>query len=382
MMRFRANGTRNVSALIRALCALLLSISLWKLFAPSAASTAFLHTPTTKRVGYLDNTKRLHTTHRQRRIASIARSAVFSVIAEEVNHRPGFFFGEVFIIVILSAAFEKAEDWLRRKLRQSGDFTGGEILDALFREITILGFIGLLLFVLTHLLPEDSPLIYLGSDEYNILPETFEYVHMATFLLLVVLLFQGFAVLRISRETADTWADYESTRAFGTNPLSMESLLISEGYLERKISESPDKSALDEPKMELLMLKPFSYGDTVIERASLRRKYIHKLIMWRAVRHGFLFEGTQSELLTSEGVIPGLFSFEVFLEQQLGQIAAWMHRMAQKALTTLSIEIVLCSQLFLDALIVLHGQSSDKVQEDKQTIHPCWGAVVWIFPET
>lgn len=257
----------------------------------------------------------------------VARSAVFSVIAEEVNSRPGFFFGEVFIIVILSAGFEKAETWLRQKLKASGDFTGGEILDALFREITILGFIGLLLFVLTHLLPEDSPLIYLGADEYNILPETFEYVHMATFLLLVVLLFQGFAVLRISRETAETWADYESARAFGTSLVSIESLLISEGYLERSnFTESgqnePTESS-ESNKTELRMLKPFTYGSTVFERASLRRKYIHKLIMWRAVRHGFLFEGAQSELLVSEGVIPSLFSFEVFLEKQLGQIVPW-----------------------------------------------------------
>lgn len=68
------------------------------------------------------------------------------------------------------------------------------------------------------------------------------------------------------------------------------------------------------------MVKEFGYGDNVIERALLRRKYVHKLVMWRAVRHGFLFEGAQSDLLTSEGVIPGLFSFEVFLEQQLSQI--------------------------------------------------------------
>lgn len=47
---------------------------------------------------------------------------------------------------------------------------------------------------------------------------------------------------------------------------------------------------------------------------------VHKLVMWRAVRHGFLFQGPQSELLAQEGVVPGLFSFETFLEQQLGQI--------------------------------------------------------------
>ena len=246
----------------------------------------------------------------------VSRAAVFSVLAEEVNHRPAFFFGEVFIIVVLSAGFEKAEKWLRERLKTSGDYTGRKILDALFREITILGFIGLLLFVLTHLLPEDSPLISFGQAEYNILPETFEYVHMATFLLLVVLLFQGFAVLRISRETANTWADYERVRAFGMSETSIESMLVEEGYLERQ-------PAANGNGFELQTLKPFTYGEGVIERALLRRKYVHKLVMWRAVRHGFLFDGPQSKLLVSEGaVIPGLFSFETFLEQQLGQIAA------------------------------------------------------------
>lgn len=356
-MRRRVKTTRSVSdTLVRSFGALVLSIPLWSLFyAPSAVSTTFIRGPTRRSFGFLGHRQITHgpclqgrTREHSREHSSIARSAVFSVIAEEVNNRPGFFFGEVLIIVVLSAGFEKAERWLRKKLKASGDFTGGEILDALFREITILGFIGLLLFVLTHLLPEDSPLISLGADEYNILPETFEYVHMATFLLLVVLLFQGFAVLRISRETAETWADYESTRAFGTNPLSMESLLISEGYLERRVSSespAPDSNlALDESKMELRMLKPFTYGGTVIERASLRRKYIHKLIMWRAVRHGFLFEGAQSKLLSSEGVIPGLFSFEVFLEQQLSQIVlslvevdvlTWFYALLLVALVTL-----------------------------------------------
>ena len=311
---------------VRAFRGLLLVSFLSLKFFPVPIATTFLSGPS--RQPFLRRQGTLPQNYDVSRRSRIVRPAVFSVIAEEVNNRPGFFFGEVFIIVILSAGFEKAERWLRKKLKASGDFTGGEILDALFREITILGFIGLLLFVLTHLLPEDSPLIYLGSDEYNILPETFEYVHMATFLLLVVLLFQGFAVLKISRETAETWTDYESTRAFGTSPRSMESLLISEGYLERRATDENQESKADESdspsKMELRMLKPFTYGDSVIERALLRRKYIHKLIMWRAVRHGFLLEGAQSELLTSEGVVPGLFSFQVFLEQQLSQIVPWM----------------------------------------------------------
>lgn len=109
---------------------------------------------------------------------------------------------------------------------------------------------------------------------YNILPETFEYVHMATFLLLVVLLFQGFAVLRISRETAETWADYESTRAFGTSTRSLESLLVGEGYLQRTWALGVEEDAEHNSNQELRMLKPFTYGETVLERALLRRKYV------------------------------------------------------------------------------------------------------------
>lgn len=59
--------------------------------------------------------------------------------------------------MLLSAAFERCETYVRRKLRASGDFTGGEILDALFREITILGFIGLWLETNT------------GGRKYNVL---------------------------------------------------------------------------------------------------------------------------------------------------------------------------------------------------------------------
>ena len=319
MMRQRRHAARGAGLVLTSL-----AFPLWKaLPASSATSPAFLGGPIPGGPRQPNGFLVANRPQVRGSVARITRSAVFSVIAEEVNNRPVFFFGEVFIIVVLSAAFEKAEKWIRKELKASGDTTGREILDALFREITILGFIGLLLFVLTHLIPEDAPLIYLGSDAYNILPETFEYVHMATFLLLVVLLFQGFAVLRLSRDTARTWAYYETTRAFGKDPLSMESLLVSEGYLERSASDAKSQTDIDESKIELRMLKTFSYGDTILERASLRSKYVHKLIMWRAVRHGFLFEGAQSDLLASEGIIPGLFSFEVFLEQQLAQIAAW-----------------------------------------------------------
>ncbi|CAE7519515.1 unnamed protein product [Symbiodinium microadriaticum] len=314
--RFPLHGRRV--HLLYALLSCAVPGCLLKAFTPGVHESAGLARSSGTSLTKLPPANLFHISSRQSRTEGaqlVQRRAVFSVLAEEVNSRPSFFFGEVFIIVILSTGFEKAEKWLRTRLKIAGDKIGREILDALFREITILGFIGLLLFVLTHLLPEDTPLISLGADEYNILPETFEYVHMATFLLLVVLLFQGFAVLKLSRETAETWAEYESTRAFGKSKRSMETKLVEAGYLKR----------VDNPfsitGYELQPVKNFGYGDTPLERVGLRTKEVHKLIMWRSIRHGFLFDGPQSELLVNEGgVIPGLFSFESFLEQQLGQI--------------------------------------------------------------
>ena len=293
--RFPLHGRRV--HLLYALLSCAVPGCLLKAFTPGVHESAGLARSSGTSLTKLPPANLFHISSRQSRTEGaqlVQRRAVFSVLAEEVNSRPSFFFGEVFIIVILSTGFEKAEKWLRTRLKIAGDKIGREILDALFREITILGFIGLLLFVLTHLLPEDTPLISLGADEYNILPETFEYVHMATFLLLVVLLFQGFAVLKLSRETAETWAEYESTRAFGKSKRSMETKLVEAGYLKR----------VDNPfsitGYELQPVKNFGYGDTPLERVGLRTKEVHKLIMWRSIRHGFLFDGPQSELLVNE----------------------------------------------------------------------------------
>jgi len=250
-------------------------------------------------------------------VGRIRRRAGFALLADEVSQRPGYFFGEILLIVALSTVFEKAEGWLRKRLRAAGDTIGREILDALFREITILGFIGLLLFLLTHFTDADEVLVAdsLYPQAAEPLSETFEFVHMSTFLLLLVLLFQGFAVLVLSREIADTWTDYECTRAFGEAEDSMESMLVDEGYIERRGDPTAPRGS------ELALGKPFTYGETVLESLLLRQKRVHKLVMWRAIRHGFLFQGPQSDLLRSEGQInPAIFSFRAFLEGQLGQI--------------------------------------------------------------
>jgi len=65
----------------------------------------------------------------------------------EVSEDPQIFLGEVATVVVLSSIFESIVSWCRRQLRLTNDEVGEKILDVLFKEITGLGFIGLLLFV-------------------------------------------------------------------------------------------------------------------------------------------------------------------------------------------------------------------------------------------
>jgi len=243
---------------------------------------------------------------------------VFTAFVSEIASSPEIFIGEIAVVVLLSSLFESGQTWVRRQIAFSGDETGKAILDTLFKEITGLGFIGLLLYLVTRSGAADVLAARVFGEQMekfegeNPLAETFETVHMIIFLLLVVLLSQAAAVLTVSRQAADTWDEFERTRAFGTAEDSLESQLVQAGYLQRSLRPGAPRS------MELLMKRPFVYGDNLLQRVWLRQDPLHKLIMWRAVRHEFLFPSRQDD----HGVRvpdPALFSFGSYLSSRLGE---------------------------------------------------------------
>jgi Ca2+-binding EF-hand superfamily protein len=215
-------------------------------------------------------------------------------------------------------------------MAESGDETGQKILNALFKEVTSLGYIGLFLFLATRsgLADQLVDVLHLGHHHGaegsaaggpNPLAETFETVHIMIFMLLTVLLFQAAAVLTASRQTLSTWDEYERSRAFGAAHDSLESKFIKEGYIERR--DKPDQKR----GVELSYGKEFGWGNTLFERIKMRENPLTKLVMWRVIRHEFLFPSASSEKShkrsadNSEMPKPRFFSFQEYLGEKLGR---------------------------------------------------------------
>jgi len=256
---------------------------------------------------------------RSQRSIGVSRQGVFAEVVEIIESQPSLFIGEIAAVVVLSAIFEAADHWVRGKLKEYGDDTGSQIVDALFKEVTVLGFIGLLLFLTTRSGTADSLAAFIygvrdwSAESENPLAETFETVHIMIFLLLVVLLFQAGAILVVTRQVSRRWGDYESSRGFGMTPESLESKFVEAGYIERVPNPAAPRG------VDLIMTKPFDYGVDIWDRLQKRRSDLNKLIMYRAIRHEFLYPRREHRKTTASVRDPALFSFESYLEKRLGK---------------------------------------------------------------
>jgi len=271
-----------------------------------------------------------------RRAPAAGRRAIFTEFVGELKEGPNIFIGEVAAVVVLSGLFEAGEHALRKRMADTGDETGQKILDSLFKEVTSLGYIGLFLFLGTKSGLAGSLVEILGigghhggeavaaaaegaaaavagaaAEAPNPLAETFEIVHIMIFMLLTVLLLQAAAVLTASRKVLDTWDEFERSRAFGAAEYSLESRFIETGYLERR-------HAPDQPRgQELAYVKPFEWkpsADLSPWERSQPDNSIRRLLLWRVIRHEFLFPSTPQK---AEMPPPRFFSFQEYLGERL-----------------------------------------------------------------
>lgn len=231
----------------------------------------------------------------------------------EVNLAPRILVMELSVVILLSALFESWEHWLRHRAMHHGDKNTGKILDALFKELAGLGFVALLLYILVQSGWVDAFSSRLFSDllahhvDSHMIAENFETVHMMIFLLMVVLLVQALAIVHVAGSVTELWSRYEKMRSYGTKTTSLEMLFLKGGYLQK----TDDKAA---PRGFTLDLKrPFTYGNSFTQRLHLRYDGLHKLVMWRAIRHEFLFgEGKDMEHAL-------VFNFANYLKEKLGK---------------------------------------------------------------
>jgi len=274
------------------------------------------------------------------------RRASFTDLVMEIVGSPVLLLIEIAVVVVLSGFFEVWERKARRRLDVAGHETGAQILNALFKEITTLGFVAFVIFLATHTGAADrlAPLVFrdnrINVHGHNPLAATFETVHMMIFMLLVVLLAQAAAMSVTSEQITDRWGCYEQTVASGSGAQTLETLLVHAGYLRRvRDPEAPEGRGLEQAKR-------FSYGRTVWQRLLLRSRPLHKLIMWRAIRHEFLFP---SMTVGGRGLrmVPdaSLFCFEEYLRRRMGKVVlSLIHVNRQMWLATL---LLLTVPLFL-----------------------------------
>lgn len=272
--------------------------------------------------------------------------------ALEFGKRPEIIIGEIILVILLSALFDSGVHRVRRHLEKQEDHTSLRILDALFKEITVLGFIGLMLLfaehlgaaeaiarkfgtgsIVTNIDDEDPCRGYKKRMQHRRLLETFETVHMVIFLLLMVMLLQATAFLLVSRQVARRYLRYERLRTYGSVD-SLEQMFVDAGYLERPAdglaeagAASPGSPVPGTPRRgsccvipQLEVRRPFRLGTAT--RILLWQDPLHKVVKWRSRRREFLFP-SQDLLLPEVKRVPNpdFFSFEAYLRIRLGETA-------------------------------------------------------------
>uniref|UniRef100_A0A7S4UUP5 EF-hand domain-containing protein n=1 Tax=Alexandrium monilatum TaxID=311494 RepID=A0A7S4UUP5_9DINO len=286
-------------------------------------------------------------------------------IMEELVAYPRVFVAEVVAVVALSTLFETWEHWIRHRLAHQGRTSELKILDGLFKEVTCLGFIGLVLYLVHRFTIIDSLASHIFSPaeltDENPLFETFELVHMMIFLLLIVLLFQAAALLPLSHRIVERWRRYERTRAWGGRAGSLESQFVEAGFLRREAKASSPRGC------ELQFAKPFTYGDTFRERLKLRTDDLVLIVKWRALRQEFMFPSTGSDdgktprtIPRGPRINPALFSFEGYLRGLLSNtvvalvevdMTTWLLTLAVLIPLMYSCILFSCSIEFLQCVI-------------------------------
>eukprot|EP00397_Hematodinium_sp_SG-2012_P018199 GEMP01018634.1.p1 GENE.GEMP01018634.1~~GEMP01018634.1.p1 ORF type:complete len:731 (+),score=165.48 GEMP01018634.1:109-2301(+) len=259
------------------------------------------------------------------------------------------FIFEILVVILLSLGFEQIQERLDHRFHSMGKKGEKMMLmkETLFGEIMTLGFIGLLVFIMTktgeakmlaqRLFPRDEL-----EGEGDPLSETFEIVHMVMFCVMVTFIAQCSLLMVIATRQSAQWERWEATHVLGApgdGATSFEHGLIKYGYLSKKGDD-------------LIVNKMLSYERTWWPRKS---DELLELIQWRAIRHEFMFPSANDTFQTgrSESMLrsaihnvkePHFFSFSEYLDEALGEAFV---ELVEVDLKTWVIAALLCPALHL-----------------------------------
>jgi Ca2+-binding EF-hand superfamily protein len=196
-------------------------------------------------------------------------------MAEEQELPSSVFVVEILVVILLSLAFETGQDKLRDYLKEHDKEDMISLVDTVFKEITVLGFIGLFVYVMTHTgaLTDLAIAVYGEAAAGDAISESFEKVHMIIFSVMMVFIFQALVMMHMANQQSEKWEKWERAQARGIDGDTVESQLVAEGFLNA-----------DREKAE----KPVTQTTNPLTRL-LQAGGVRELIQWRAIRHVFLW---------------------------------------------------------------------------------------------
>lgn len=266
------------------------------------------------------------------------------------------FVGELLVVIVLSLCFETATD----KLQECFDEWGSRgksmrmMMDCVTKEIMILGFIGLLVYVGTktefalalarRLYPHG-----MVSESEDPLAETFETVHMMIFCVMMCFIAQASTLMYKCYSEAGKWSHWEEMRAHSgvASDVTIVKMLCDEGYLKAKgedneeIDSDSSTSSEDHFGHEERVQKFKDFINSkyeVVRNITSVTNPLHRLfaqggvvgaLEWRAIRHDFMFPAHVDEDKPTEfdseikslylPKEPHFFRFHQYLTHKLGE---------------------------------------------------------------
>jgi Ca2+-binding EF-hand superfamily protein len=181
---------------------------------------------------------------------------------------------EILVVILLSLAFETGQEKLKEYLREHDKADMITLVDTVFKEITVLGFIGLFVYVMTHTgaLTDLAITVYGEAAAGDAISESFEKVHMIIFSVMMVFIFQALVLMSMANEQGAKWHRWEAAQARGKSDQTVESQLIAQGFLN---ADGTVKRAVTQTSNPLTRM--------------LQAGGVRELIQWRAIRHVFLW---------------------------------------------------------------------------------------------
>lgn len=234
------------------------------------------------------------------------------------------------MLIVLPIIFEHAKE----HIEHSVDRAMKPIIESLFGELTVLGFLSLCTFCITKLgVFEELSVKIFGKNEAEELLEIFESVHFALFLVMVLFVLSVLNLVADGKSTEEEWIELEKSAR-------------NDQYIEQCKQRMVDAEQTSTPFFQRITQCLTSAFPSIRMR---RNSSIFDVLQYYALRKEFLLEREITPpFKPAEGhqCVPSDFNYSKYLSMSLGHtIAHSVH---------LGMTTWLCIAIFCDSVLLRH----------------------------